>query len=396
MVRYIDEIDIKGKALLIRVDFNVPLDESGTVTNDVRIRGVLPTIAYALDQGAKVILMSHVGRPKGKVVDSMSLRPVAAYLSGLLKQEVIMAPDCVGPEVEKLAHAMKPKDVMLLENLRFYPEEEKNDEGFAKKLSALADIYVNDAFAVSHRAHASVAAVTKFFDICVGGLLMKKELTYFDKAVTNPERPVVAILGGAKVSDKIGALENLLEKVDALLIGGAMSSTFLVATGCNMGDSLVESDRVDQARGLIEKARRMGKKLVLPVDVVAADKKEAQAQTKVVSAGEVPEHWMSLDIGPRTIKLFGEALKGAKTVIWNGPMGVFEMEAFSRGTFAIASDVADSGALSIVGGGDTDAAIEKAGKLSKISFVSTGGGAFIELLEGKKLPGVEALEQKAA
>ena len=396
MMKYIDEVDIKGKALLIRVDFNVPLDELGNITNDVRIRSVMPTIDYALDEGAKIILMSHMGRPKGTVVESMSLKTVAKRLSRLLDKDVVMAPDCVGPEVEKLVRAMKPKDVMLLENLRFHPEETTDDEGFAKKLSMLADIYVNDAFAVAHRAHASVHAVTKFFDICVAGFLMKKEVTYFDKAITNPARPVVAILGGAKVSDKIGAIENLLMKVDKLIIGGAMASTFLSATGCGMGDSRVEPDWIDHARELVNKAREKGVKLYLPVDVVVAEKYDAQAETKIVPVQEVPDHWMAMDIGPATTQLFAEALQNAKTIIWNGPMGVFEMDAFSRGTFSMVSHVANSYALTIVGGGDTDVAVMRAGELSKMSYISTGGGAFIELLEGKKLPGIEVLEQKAA
>jgi phosphoglycerate kinase len=272
MLRYIDEIEIKGKALLIRADFNVPLDELGNITNDVRIRSVLPTIDYALDEGAKIILMSHMGRPKGKVVEGLSLKPVAKRLSRLLDKDVVMAPDCVGPDVERMAHSMKPGDVMILENLRFHSEETADDDGFAKKLSMLADIYVDDAFAVAHRAHASVHAITKFFDVCVAGFLMKKEITYFDKAITNPARPVVAILGGAKVSDKIGAIENLLMKVDKLIIGGAMASTFLAAIGCDMGDSKVEPDWIDHARELVEKANKKKVKLYLPVDTVVAEK----------------------------------------------------------------------------------------------------------------------------
>ncbi len=394
MLKYIDEIEIKSKTLLIRADFNVPLDELGNITNDVRIRSVLPTINYALDGGAKVILMSHMGRPKGKVVESMSLKPVARRLSRLLDKDVAMAPDCVGPDVERMAQQMKQGDVMLLENLRFHPEETTDDDGFAKKLSMLADIYVNDAFAVAHRAHTSVHAITKFFDTCVAGFLMKKEVTYFDKAITNPARPVVAILGGAKVSDKIGAIENLLMKVDKLIIGGAMASTFLAATGCDMGDSKVEPDLIDHARELVAKAAQKKVKLYLPVDVVIAEKFDAQAETKIVPVQEIPEHWTALDIGPATTQLFTEVLQNAKTIIWNGPMGAFEMDAFSRGTFAMVSSVANSYALTIVGGGDTDVAVMKAGELSKMSYISTGGGAFIELLEGKKLPGIEALEAK--
>jgi phosphoglycerate kinase len=395
MLKYIDEIDIKGKTLLIRADFNVPLDELGNITNDVRIRSVLSTINYALDEGAAVILMSHMGRPKGKIVEGLSLKPVARRLSRLLDKDVVMASDCVGPEVEKIACQMKPGDVTLLENLRFHPEETADDEAFAKKLSLLADIYVNDAFAVAHRAHASVHAVTKFFDICAAGFLMKKEITYFDKAITNPARPVVAILGGAKVSDKMGAIENLLKKVDKIIIGGAMASTFLAARGCDMGDSKVESDLIEHAGELLAKANKTKVKLYLPVDAVVAEKFDSQAETKIVPVQEIPEHWTALDIGPATTQLFTEVLQNAKTIIWNGPMGVFEMDAFSRGTFAMVSSVANSYALTIVGGGDTDVAVMKAGELSRMSYISTGGGAFIELLEGKKLPGIEALEAKA-
>ncbi|MBN1573961.1 MAG: phosphoglycerate kinase [Deltaproteobacteria bacterium] len=393
-ITYIDDIDIKGKTLLVRVDMNVPMDELGNITNDLRIRSVLPTVNYSLDEGCKVILMSHMGRPKGEVVEKLSLKPVAKRLSRLLNKEVIMAPDCVGPEVQKLVKGMKPGDVMLLENLRFHPGETKNDEKFAKELSELADIYINNAFAVAHRAHASVHAITKYFDICVAGFLMKNELNYFDRAVKNPARPVVAILGGAKAADKLGAIENLLDKVDKLIIGGAMAFTFLSAMNYEMGSSPVETDLVWKAKGLMEKANIKGVKLYLPVDAVVAEKFDSRAETKIVPVQEIPEHWHIMDIGPATTTLFGEVLHNAKTIIWNGPMGVFEMDAFSRGTFAMVSNVVKSYALTIVGGGDTDVAVMKAGELANVSYVSTGGGAFIELLEGKKLPAIAALEEK--
>jgi len=395
-IKYIDEVDVKGKRLLVRVDFNVPMDESGNITNDLRIRSVLPTINYALDENCSVILMSHMGRPKGKVVESMSLKPVAKRLSRLLDKDVIMAPDCIGPHVEALAAKMKPGDVMLLENLRFHPGETTNDEAFAKELSKLADVYVNCAFAVAHRAHASVVAITKFFDLCIAGFLMKTELNYFDRAINNPARPVVAILGGAKVADKLGAIVNLLDRVDKIIVGGAMAFTFLDALGYHMGDSPVDKSLTEQAREILDAAKRQNVKFYLPVDSVVAEKMEPRAESKIVPIQEIPEHWHAMDIGPATATLFAEALQNARTIIWNGPMGVFEMDAFSRGTFAMVSSVANSHALTIVGGGDTDVAVIKAGEVSKVSYISTGGGAFIELLEGKKLPGIVALEEKAA
>ena len=393
-IEYIDEINIKNKILLIRVDFNVPMDELGNITNDLRVRSVLPTLNYALDEGCTVILMSHMGRPKGKVIEKLSLKPVAKRLSRLIEKEVIMAPDCVGPEVEKLVKGLKAGDVMLLENLRFNPGETKNNEKFAKKLAGLADVYINNAFAVAHRAHASVHAITKYFDICAAGFLMRNELNYFERAVKKPARPVVAILGGAKAADKLAAIENLLDKVDKLIIGGAMAFTFLAAMGYEMGKSPVETDLIWKASGLMEKAKIKEVKFYLPVDAVVAEKFDSGAEAKILPIQEIPEQWQIMDIGPATTTLFREVLHNAKTIIWNGPMGVFEMDAFSRGTLAMVSHVVNSYALTIVGGGDTDVAVIKAGEIANVSYISTGGGAFIELLEGKKLPGIAVLEEK--
>ncbi len=393
-IKFIDEINIKDKTLLIRVDFNVPMDELGNITNDLRIRSVLPTLNFALDEGCIVILMSHMGRPEGKVVEKFSLKPVAKRLSRLIEKDVIMAPDCVGPKVEKLVKELKSGDVMLLENLRFNPGETKNDEKFAKKLASLADVYINNAFAVAHRAHASIHAITRYFDICAAGFLMRNELNYFERAVKKPARPVVAILGGAKAADKLAAIENLLDKVDKLIIGGAMAFTFLAAMGYEMGKSPVETDLIWKASGLMEKAKIKEVKFYLPVDAVVADDFNSRAETKIVPIQEIPEQWQIMDIGPATTTLFREALQNAKTIIWNGPMGVFEMDAFSRGTLAMVSHVVNSYALTIVGGGDTDVAVIKAGEIANVSYVSTGGGAFIELLEGKKLPGIAVLEEK--
>lgn len=393
-IRYIDEIDsLEGKKLFIRVDFNVPLDENQNITEDTRIRAVLPTINYALDANAKVILASHLGRPKGERKPKYSMAPAAKRLSRLLGKDVLLAPDCIGSDVQKMIDAMKPGDVIMLENVRFYEGEEKNDVNFAKALSNGCDIYINDAFAVSHRAHASVEAITKFFPIVAAGFLMKNEMNYFEKAMKNPIRPLVAILGGAKVSGKLEVLENLCTKVDKIIIGGGMAFTFLKALGHNVGKSLVEEDLIETALKTFNKAKENGIKFYLPVDCVVADQFNPEAETKVTTIQEIPDGWMALDIGPATVTLFSEALQNAKTIIWNGPMGVFEMDAFSRGTFAMVSAVANSYALTIVGGGDTDVAVHRAGEYAKISYISTGGGAFLELLEGKKLPGVKALEE---
>lgn len=389
----IEDIPIKGKRVFIRADFNVPLDDNLVITDDRRIRSTLPTINYAIDEGAKVILASHLGRPKGKVDPRFSLLPVAKRLQRLLNKEVIFAPDCVGNQVEGIVSKMKEGDIVLLENLRFHPEEEKNDESFAKALSRLADYYVNDAFGASHRAHASIVGITKFLP-SVAGFLLKKEIEYLKGVVDNPVRPFVAILGGAKVSGKIGVLENLADKVDKVIVGGGMAYTFIKALGYEIGDSLIENEMLDLARNIMDKLRKSNVKFYLPVDSVIAQSMEPGAETKIVTNQEIPKGWRALDIGPASVKLFSEAIQDAKTIIWNGPMGVFEMDAFSRGTFAVARAVADAYALTIVGGGDTDLAIHRAGVSDAISFISTGGGASLQLLEGKELPGIRALTDK--
>jgi phosphoglycerate kinase len=393
-MKNISDLDIKEKKVLIRVDFNVPLDEQGNITDDTRIRGVLPTINYALDEHAKVIIISHLGRPKGERQEKFSLAPVAKRLSRLLDKEVNLAPDCIGPEVEAMVGQMEFGDVLLLENLRFHEEEKKNDPEFCKQLARLADVFINDAFAVAHRAHASVVGVVEYFQHCAAGFLMQKEMDYFHRSVSNPSRPLVAIVGGAKVSSKLGALRNMIDRVDKMIIGGAMANTFLKAQGYEVGISRIEDDLLETANELVEKARKQGVKLYLPVDCIVADRFDPKAETKRTTAQEVPKNWMILDIGPATTMLFGEALEDAGTIIWNGPMGAFEMDAFSRGTMAMVQKLAASQALTIVGGGDTDVAVHRAGESSNISYISTGGGAFLMLLEGKVLPGVAALENK--
>ncbi|MBU0480574.1 MAG: phosphoglycerate kinase [Proteobacteria bacterium] len=392
-MKNIRDLDVRNKKLLIRVDFNVPLDEQGNITDDIRIRGVLPTINYALDEDAKIIIMSHMGRPKGERVDQFSMAPAAKRLSRLVGKEVKLAPDCIGDEVVRMIEAMKPGQIIMLENLRFHAEEQQNDEAFSKKLAALADIYINDAFAVAHRAHASVVGVPKFVSACGAGFLLQKEMDYFHRSVSNPMRPLVAIVGGAKVSSKLGALTNMMDRVDKMIIGGAMANTFLKSLGFNVGRSKVEDDLLDTAKDLVKKAAKKGVKLYLPVDCITADKFDPRAETKQTTSQEVPSEWMILDIGPATTTLFAEALEDAKTIIWNGPMGAFEMDAFSRGTMAMVQRVASSHALTIVGGGDTDVAVHKAGESNNISYISTGGGAFLMLMEGKRLPGVVALEE---
>jgi phosphoglycerate kinase len=346
-----------------------------------------------LDEGARVILMSHLGRPKGKPAPGMSLAPVAKRLSRLLDKEVRMAPDCVGEEVRKLAGALKPGDILLLENLRFHAEEEKNDDGFAAQLAGLADVYIDDAFGNAHRKHASNVGIAKFVKECGAGFLIKRELSYFQKALDRPERPFVAIVGGSKVSGKLQAVGHLLRKVDKMIIGGGIAFTFLKARGIDVGKSLVEEDLIDEALEIMKTARETGVKLYLPVDCVIAESKNSGAAVRIVPIQEMDPNWMGLDIGPATIALFSEALGAAKTIIWNGPMGLFEIEAFGRGTAALAHSVANSPALTIVGGGDTDVAIQKSGESDKISYISTGGGASLELLEGKVLPAMAALEQ---
>ena len=392
-MKYIDQIEMKGKRVFLRVDFNVPMDKAGNVTSDKRIRASIPTINYALEKGAKLIIASHLGRPKGKRVDEMSLKPVAKLLSELLKKPVTFCDDCVGENIEQAVSKMKEGDIILLENLRFNPGEDKNDAQFAKHLAALCDVYIDDAFAVSHRAAASNSAITEFVPICAAGFLLKNEIEYFNKAMVNPARPLAAIIGGAKVSDKIGLLENLIEKVDKIIIGGGMAFTFLRAAGYETGKSLCEEDMLNTARRIVEKAKQKNMQFLLPVDAVIAQSATAEAEAKVCGVKEMPKDWIGLDIGPATISLFSESLRGIKTIIWNGPMGIFELAPFSKGTFDLAAAVSNSGAISIIGGGDTDTAIKKAGLSAKMSYISTGGGAFLELLEGKTLPGIAALEK---
>lgn len=394
-IRYIDQLkDLKGKKVFIRVDFNVPQDDKGNITEDTRIAGAVPTIKYAVEQGAKVILASHLGRPKGEKKTKYSMAPATKRLAQLLGKKITQATDCFGPDVDKLIDGMKPGDVVMLENVRFYAGEEKNDIEFARLLVNGCEIYVNDAFAVSHRAHASVEAITKLVPTIAAGFLMKNEMTFFDKAMSNPVRPLVAILGGAKVSGKLEVLETLVNKVDKIVIGGGMAFTFLKAMGYSVGKSLVEDELIPTAKKIMDKARKKGVTFYLPVDCVVANAFEANATNFVTTVQEIPEGWMALDIGPASATLFAETLRDAKTVIWNGPMGVFEMDAFSRGTYSVAEAVANCYATTVIGGGDTDAAVNKAGVASKVSYISTGGGAFLELLEGKILPGVKALDVK--
>jgi phosphoglycerate kinase len=392
-MKYIDEFDLREKRVLFRFDFNVPLDENSHIVDDVRIRAALPSINYALDERAKVIIVSHLGRPKGKYIDKLSLNPVARRLSRLLGKEVILAKDCIGNEVKHLIETMKPGCIVMLENLRFHKEETDNDDDFAKELAGFADVYIDDAFGNAHRSHASNVGITKHIDQCGVGFLMKKELNYFSKTLENPFRPFAAIIGGSKVSDKLLALGNLVRKVDKMIIGGGMAFTFLKAMGYEVGKSIVEDDLVDVAYQGIETAKKLGVKLYLPVDCVIAESIDPKAVTKIVPLQEIDPNWMGLDIGPATIALFREALFDAKTIVWNGPMGVFEIDAFSRGTFAMAHAVANSHALTIVGGGDTDVAIHQAGESDYITYISTGGGASLELLEGKKLPAIQAIEE---
>ncbi len=392
----IEDVNLRDKRVLIRADFNVPLDESLQITDDTRIRSTLPTINRAVDEGARVILCSHLGRPKGPSDTKNSLAPIAKRLQRLLGKEVAFAPDCIGPTAEALVAKMKPGDVLLLENLRFHPGEEKNDEAFSKALASLADVYINDAFGAAHRAHASIVGVTKFVKVCAAGYLLKKEIEYLEGAVANPMRPFVAILGGAKVSGKIGVIENLGKRVDKVIIGGGMAFTFIKAMGMEIGSSLVEDDMLDFARGIQEHAMSRGVKFYLPVDCVVAASREPGAETKLVPVQEIPKGWYGLDIGPASVKLFSEAVQNAKTILWNGPMGLFETDAFSRGTFSLAHAVANAYALTIVGGGDTALAVHRAGESESMSFISTGGGAALELLEGKELPGLAALPAKDA
>lgn len=389
----IKDVDLKGKRVLMRVDFNVPLDDNLNITDDIRIRAALPTIKYAVEKGAKVVLMSHLGRPDGQVVEKLRLAPAAKRLEKLLGKSIIAPKDCVGDDVKKALAGMKNGDVALLENLRFHAEEEANDPAFAKELASLGDLFVNDAFGTAHRAHASTEGVTHYLP-SVAGFLLEKEIQYLGNSVDNPKRPFVAILGGAKVKDKIKVIDNLLNKVDALIIGGGMAYTFLKAQGKAIGNSKLDKDGFDTARAALDKAKKKKIPMLLPIDNIVADKFDANAQTQLVG-DNIPDGWMGLDIGPGTIKLFENTLKDAKTIVWNGPLGVFEMDKFAKGTEEIAKYIAGlKGVVSIIGGGDTAAAMTKFKVDNKMSHISTGGGASLEYLEGKGLPGIDALNDK--
>jgi len=392
-IKFIDDIDVRGKRVFVRADFNVPLDEKQNITNDNRIRATIPTLKYVLENGGAVIAASHLGRPKGKPIAEMSLRPVAARLGELLGVQVKFADDCISDAAIEQARALKPGEVLLLENLRFYAQEEKNDAAFASRLGAAADVLISDAFAVSHRAHASVEAITHVVPVCAAGFLMKKEIQAFESAMSSPKRPLAAIVGGAKVSGKLEVLENLLQKVDMILIGGGMMFTFLKAQGKEVGKSLVEEDLVDTAASILRKASEKGVQLLLPADCVIAGEFKGGIPTTTVSVDAIPADQMGLDIGPETVAEFAKAIDAAGTIVWNGPMGVFEIEEYSKGTFAIADAIAKSKAMSVVGGGDSVSALKKSGNQDKVGFVSTAGGAFMEMMEGKILPGIAALDK---
>lgn len=385
----VKDIDVHGKKVLVRVDFNVPMKE-GVVGDDTRVKAALPTIQYLLEQGAAVILCSHLGRPKGGPDMAFTLKPVAEHLGKLMGKPVKFAEDCVGPKAEAAAGELKSGEVLVLENTRFHPEEEKNDLDLAKKMASLADVYVNDAFGTAHRAHSSTEGVAQFLP-GVAGFLMEKEIKYLGEAIASPKQPFVAILGGAKISDKIGVIKNLLTKADTILIGGGMANTFFKAQGYPMADSLVEEEVLETAKELLKEG---GTKLRLPVDLAIGDKFDAEAQKKIIQAGAIPDGWRALDIGPETVEAYRKVILGAGTVVWNGPMGVFEFPKFAEGTFAIAKAVAESGAVSVIGGGESVAAVQKSGVADRITHISTGGGASLEMLEGLTLPGLAALQDK--
>jgi phosphoglycerate kinase len=389
----IEDIDVKGKKVIVRVDFNVPLDENRRITDDKRIVGALPTIKYLVEKGAKTILVSHLGRPKDGFEDKFSMKPTAVRLGELLGKEVIMAKDVIGEDAKTKAAALKDGEVLMLENVRFHKEETKNDSAFAKELASMAEIYVNDAFGTAHRAHASTAGLADHLP-AVCGYLIQKEIEVMGKALSNPERPFVAILGGAKVSDKIAVIENLIDKVDTLIVGGGMAYTFFKAKGYNIGTSICEDDKVELAKSLLEKAESKGVKLLLPVDNLVGLEFKNDTEFKAVESNHMPDGWMGMDIGPKTIELYSSAIKNAKTVVWNGPMGVFEFANFENGTKEVAKAVAESGSVSIIGGGDSAAAVEQLGFADKITHISTGGGASLEFLEGKVLPGIDVLLDK--
>ena len=390
----IDQVDLRGKRVIIRVDFNVPLDDTLQITEDSRIRAALPTINHTVDEGGSVILCSHLGRPKGKPCPELSLAPVAKRLKRFLGKDVIFSPDCIGPKVKNLVSQLKPGDILLLENLRFHPEEEQNDEQFASELASLGDVYINEAFGAAHRSHASIAGITKYVKASAAGYLMKQEVEYLEGSVENPVRPFVAILGGAKVSGKIGVIENLGKKVDKVIIGGGMAFTFIKAMGMEIGRSLVEDAMLDFAKGIRDHALERGVKFYLPVDCVVAASLDPGAETKIVPVQEIPEGWYGMDVGPASVKLFSEAVQNAKTILWNGPMGMFERDAFARGTQAMAHAVGNAYARTIVGGGSTALAVHRAGETDSMSFISTGGGAALQLLEGGEMPGLAALPNR--
>lgn len=389
----VSDLDVEGKRVIVRVDFNVPLDAEGNITDDKRIQGALPTIRHIVDNGGKLILVSHLGRPKAGFDAKFSMKPTVKHLSKLLGKEVILAADVIGEDAKAKAAVLKEGEILMLENVRFHKEETKNDPAFAKELASMADIYINDAFGTAHRAHASTAGLADYLPSACG-YLIKKELDFMGKALDNPERPFIAILGGAKVSDKISVIENLLDKVDTLIIGGGMAYTFIKAQGYGVGTSICELDKLDLANNLLAKAKEKGVNLLLPVDNILGKEFTADTDSMTVGSHSIPDDWMGLDIGPKSIELFADAIKDAKTVVWNGPMGVFEMERFAVGTKKVAEALANSGAISIVGGGDSAAAVEQLGFADKITHISTGGGASLEFLEGKELPGIAVLNEK--